>query len=79
MKLSARACDAHRQQLHLCRPRASSRLQSRGALLFGAGLAILALLYFSTKVSHVLLFCAAFILTRPLGATVGDLLDKATS
>jgi uncharacterized membrane-anchored protein len=47
-----------------------------GALLFGAGLAILALLYFSTKISHVLLFWATFILTRPLGATVGDLLDK---
>jgi uncharacterized membrane-anchored protein len=47
-----------------------------GALLFGAGLAILTLLYFSTKISHVLLFWAAFILTRPLGATVGDLLDK---
>jgi uncharacterized membrane-anchored protein len=47
-----------------------------GALLFGAGLAVLATLYFATKVSHVLLFWAAFILTRPLGATVGDLLDK---
>lgn len=33
-------------------------------------------LYFGTKVSHVLLFWAAFILTRPLGATVGDWLDK---
>jgi uncharacterized membrane-anchored protein len=47
-----------------------------GALLFGAGLAVLAILYFSTRVSHVLLFWAAFILTRPLGATVGDFLDK---
>ena len=47
-----------------------------GALLFGAGLAVLALLYFSTKISHVLLFWATFILTRPLGGTVGDLLDK---
>jgi uncharacterized membrane-anchored protein len=33
-------------------------------------------LYFTNKVSHVALFWAAFILTRPLGATVGDLLDK---
>jgi len=49
---------------------------SGGALVFGAGLAVLALLYFSTRVSHVVLFWAAFILTRPLGATVGDWLDK---
>jgi uncharacterized membrane-anchored protein len=47
-----------------------------GALVFGAGLAILALLYFFTKTNRVLLFWAAFILTRPLGATVGDFLDK---
>ena len=47
-----------------------------GALLFGAALAVLAALYFTTRVSHVLLFWAAFILTRPLGATVGDFLDK---
>jgi uncharacterized membrane-anchored protein len=47
-----------------------------GALLFGAGLAVLAILYFTTRVSHVALFWAAFILTRPLGATVGDFLDK---
>jgi uncharacterized membrane-anchored protein len=49
---------------------------SGGALVFGAGLAVLAILYFSTKVSRVSLFWAAFILTRPLGATVGDWLDK---
>jgi uncharacterized membrane-anchored protein len=49
---------------------------SGGALVFGAGLAILAILYFTTKVSRVFLFWAAFILTRPLGATVGDFLDK---
>jgi uncharacterized membrane-anchored protein len=49
---------------------------SGGALIFGAGLAVLAALYFWTKVSRVLLFWAAFILTRPLGATVGDFLDK---
>lgn len=47
-----------------------------GALLFGASLAIVAALYYWTKLSHTLLFWAAFILTRPLGATVGDLLDK---
>ena len=47
-----------------------------GALLFGAGLAVLALLYFRTRANHVALFWAAFILTRPLGATVGDFLDK---
>jgi uncharacterized membrane-anchored protein len=47
-----------------------------GALVFGAGLLLVAALYFWTKVSHTLLFWAAFILTRPLGATVGDFLDK---
>ena len=47
-----------------------------GALVFGAALALLAILYFTTKISRVALFWAAFILTRPLGATVGDFLDK---
>jgi len=47
-----------------------------GALVFGAALAVLAALYRFTRVSRVVLFWAAFILTRPLGATVGDLLDK---
>jgi uncharacterized membrane-anchored protein len=46
------------------------------AAIFGAMLAILASLYFWTKASRVFLFWAAFILTRPLGAAVGDLLDK---
>ena len=44
--------------------------------MFGAALALLALLYFTTRMSRVALFWAAFILTRPLGATVGDFLDK---
>ncbi len=47
-----------------------------GALLFGAALAIIAALYFWTNCSRVLLFWSAFILTRPLGATVGDFFDK---
>ncbi len=47
-----------------------------GALVFGTGLAVIAALYFWTKMSRVFLFWAAFILTRPLGATVGDFLDK---
>jgi|SRR5579883_1210923 uncharacterized membrane-anchored protein len=47
-----------------------------GALVFAAGLAVLAAAYFWTSISRVLLFWAAFILTRPLGATVGDYLDK---
>lgn len=47
-----------------------------GAVLFGAGLLALLALYFWTKASRVFLFWAAFILTRPLGATVGDFLDK---
>jgi uncharacterized membrane-anchored protein len=50
-----------------------------GALLFAAGLAVLAAAYFWTNVSRVFLFWAAFILTRPLGATVGDFLDKPVS
>jgi uncharacterized membrane-anchored protein len=47
-----------------------------GAVVFAAGLAVIAGLYFWSSVSRVLLFWAAFILTRPLGATVGDFLDK---
>jgi len=47
-----------------------------GALVFAVGLAVLAGVYYWTDVSRVLLFWAAFILTRPLGATVGDYLDK---
>jgi uncharacterized membrane-anchored protein len=47
-----------------------------GALVFGAGLALLAGFYYWTDLSRVLLFWAAFILTRPLGATIGDFLDK---
>ncbi len=50
-----------------------------GALLFGAALVIVALAYYWTSISRVLLFWAAFILTRPLGATVGDFLDKPVS
>jgi uncharacterized membrane-anchored protein len=50
-----------------------------GALIFAAGLAIVAALYIWTNVSRVLLFWSAFILTRPLGATIGDLLDKPVS
>lgn len=46
------------------------------ALVFAAALAIVAALYFWTRVSRVILFWVAFILTRPLGATVGDFLDK---
>src|SRR5579864_2034699 len=50
-----------------------------GALVFCAGLVALAALYYWTTISRVLLFWAAFILTRPLGATVGDFLDKPTN
>lgn len=46
-----------------------------GALVFAAGLALLAILYRATRTSRVALFWAAFILTRPLGATVGDFFD----
>jgi len=47
-----------------------------GAIVFGAGLALVAATYFFTSVSRTVLFWTAFILTRPLGATLGDLLDK---
>ncbi len=50
-----------------------------GALVFGAGLAILVAAYYWTNISRTTLFWAAFILTRPLGATVGDFLDKPIS
>jgi len=49
---------------------------SGAALLFGAILAATAALYYLTPISRVLLFWSAFIFTRPLGATVGDFLDK---
>jgi len=49
---------------------------SGGALVFGAALAVVAVLYFFTGLSRTVQFWAAFILTRPLGATVGDFLDK---
>ncbi|HEX4300996.1 MAG TPA: hypothetical protein VH327_09010 [Gammaproteobacteria bacterium] len=48
----------------------------RSAVIFGVLLLMIAALYFWTKVNRVLLFWAAFILTRPLGAVVGDFLDK---
>jgi len=48
----------------------------RGALVFAGGLVVIALAYYFTKISHTFLFWSAFILTRPLGATLGDLLDK---
>lgn len=47
-----------------------------GALVFAAGLAAVAAAYYYARGPRVLLFWTAFILTRPLGATVGDLLDK---
>jgi len=50
-----------------------------GAVVFAAALAIVAIAYYRTNVSRVTLFWAAFILTRPLGATVGDFLDKPVS
>ena len=48
----------------------------RGALVFTAALVAVVALYYWTGVSRVTLFWVAFILTRPLGATVGDFIDK---
>jgi uncharacterized membrane-anchored protein len=50
-----------------------------GAIVFASGLGIVAAAYFYTRISRTVLFWAAFILTRPLGATIGDLLDKPHS
>ena len=49
------------------------------AVIFGGLLAIIALAYYRSAINHVALFWAAFILTRPLGAVVGDFLDKPLS
>jgi uncharacterized membrane-anchored protein len=46
------------------------------AVIFGGLLALIALAYYRTAINHVALFWAAFVLTRPLGAVVGDFLDK---
>ena len=50
-----------------------------GVYLFLGLLAVIALLFYFTKISHTVLFWSAFILTRPLGATMGDLLTKPHS
>ena len=50
-----------------------------GAMVFSALLALVVAAYYGTRVSRTLLFWAAFILTRPLGAVVGDFLDKPLS
>jgi uncharacterized membrane-anchored protein len=47
-----------------------------GALVFASALLVVVAAYYWTRVSHILLFWLAFILTRPLGATLGDLFDK---
>ena len=48
----------------------------RGAIVFGVGLGFVAAAYFRTRISRVALFWMAFIPTRPLGAKVGDFLDR---
>ena len=49
---------------------------ARAAMVFSALLALVVAAYYLTRVSHTVLFWAAFVLTRPLGAVVGDFLDK---
>ncbi|OZI64461.1 COG4705 family protein [Bordetella genomosp. 11] len=51
----------------------------RAAMLFAAALIVVAVAYYRTRVSRTLLFWIAFVLTRPLGAAVGDFLDKPVS
>ncbi|WP_044872815.1 membrane protein [Pseudomonas sp. LFM046] len=48
-----------------------------GALLIGSLITVVALAYYYTRISRVLLFWLAFVLTRPFGATLGDVLTKA--
>lgn len=48
----------------------------RAALVFGGAILLVVLAYGFTRLSHTLLFWTTFVLTRPLGATLGDLLDK---
>lgn len=50
-----------------------------GALLIGCGIGIVVALYYLTNISRIILFWAAFVLTRPFGATFGDLLTKPTA
>lgn len=50
-----------------------------GAILIGSALLVLIVLHYYTKISSVLLFWVAFVLTRPFGATFGDLLTKTTA
>ena len=50
-----------------------------GAVLFSALLALVAAAYLWSDISRTLLFWTAFVLTRPLGAVVGDFLDKPIS
>lgn len=47
-----------------------------GMLVFGAVLLVIVIAYFATRISRTALFWAAFVITRPLGAVVGDFLDK---
>lgn len=47
-----------------------------GAILIGSLLTLITLIYYLTEISHIILFWAAFVLTRPFGATFGDLLTK---
>ena len=49
------------------------------AIVFGGMIVLVALAYCFTRISHTLLFWITFVLTRPLGATLGDLLDKPQS
>jgi len=51
---------------------------SGGALLIGSLLLLIVAAYYFTRVSHVILFWLAFVLTRPFGATFGDLLTKTS-
>ena len=46
------------------------------AAVFGGAITVVAILYYRTSISRALLFWASFVLTRPLGAALGDFLDK---
>ncbi len=56
----------------------SGRGFAGGAELIGGLLVLVVLAYYATRLNRVLLFWIAFVLTRPFGATFGDLLTKST-
>ncbi|KPX26847.1 putative Membrane protein, partial [Pseudomonas ficuserectae] len=73
--------DSHLQHAgHSARRLSGRRLGARfcrgGAVLIGSAIALVVVLHFTTRLSSIMLFWIAFVLTRPFGATLGDVLTK---